>query len=127
MIKILYCKNKNYRSELNKLLTKRQRSLKISGKIVKKIIVIDDLLNRNHDCDLFIDQSINRKIGNNVPKKCKRLLGPKYALLRKEISKRNQKIKMKQKIKQILVSFGGGDDKNQKIKALEVIKKIEDK
>ena len=38
MIKILYCKNKNYRSELNKLLTKRQRSLKISGKIVKKII-----------------------------------------------------------------------------------------
>ena len=49
MIKILYCKNKNYRSELNKLLTKRQRSLKISGKIVKKIIVIDDLLNRNHD------------------------------------------------------------------------------
>ncbi len=96
-------------------------------KIVKKIIVIDDLLNRNHDCDLFIDQSINRKIGNNVPKKCKRLLGPKYALLRKEFSKRNQKIKMKQKIKQILVSFGGGDDKNQTIKALEVIKKIEDK
>tara|TARA_Y100000741_G_C18233645_1_gene550859 strand:- start:2 stop:1285 length:1284 start_codon:yes stop_codon:yes gene_type:complete len=38
MIKILYCKNKNYISELNKLLTKRQRSLKISGKIVKKII-----------------------------------------------------------------------------------------
>jgi len=38
MIKILYCKNKNYRSELNKLLTKRQRSLKISEKIVKKII-----------------------------------------------------------------------------------------
>ena len=38
MIKILYCKNKNYKSKLNKLLTKRNRSLKISGKIVKKII-----------------------------------------------------------------------------------------
>ena len=38
MIKILYCKNKSYKSKLNKLLSKRQRSLKISGKIVKKII-----------------------------------------------------------------------------------------
>ena len=38
MIKILYCNKKNYKSELNKLLLKRQRNIKINGKIVKKII-----------------------------------------------------------------------------------------
>jgi len=96
-------------------------------KVVNKIIVIDDLMNRNHDCDLFIDQNLHKKIKTNLPKKCKKLLGPKYALLQKEFSKRNQKRKIKQKIKNLLISFGGGDDKNQTIKALEAIKKFGDK
>ena len=38
MIKILDCKNKNYISELTKLLIKRKNNDKISKNLVKKII-----------------------------------------------------------------------------------------
>ena len=58
---------------------------------VKEIIVIDDLANRKHDCDLLLDQSffINNSDRYNefVPEYCMKLFGPEYALLRREFLK----------------------------------------
>ena len=55
---------------------------------VKKIIVIDDLANRKHDCDLLIDQNFYNNLKNRynklVAKKTVKLLGPEYAMLRDE-------------------------------------------
>ena len=81
--------------------------------LVEKIIVIDDLANRKHDCDLIIDQNLyskfERRYDNLVPKNCHKLLGPKYVLLRKEFltSKKKTQINSTNKI---FVSFGGNDN-----------------
>ena len=94
--------------------------------LVEKIIVIDDLANRKHDCDLIIDQNLyskfERRYDNLVPKNCHKLLGPKYVLLRKEFltSKKKTQINSTNKI---FVSFGGQDISNQTVKVLAAIKK----
>ncbi|MBL0225443.1 MAG: UDP-2,4-diacetamido-2,4,6-trideoxy-beta-L-altropyranose hydrolase [Geobacteraceae bacterium] len=55
---------------------------------VEKIMVIDDLADRSHDCDLLLDQNLYQSIETRYDKliseSCKRLLGPKYALFRPE-------------------------------------------
>jgi len=43
-------------------------------------MVIDDLANRNHDCDLLLDQNLianfKNRYKNLLPKYCNTLLGP---------------------------------------------------
>ncbi len=100
---------------------------KILRKYVQKIIVIDDLANKKHDCDILIDQNLYEKINeryqNLVPKDCKKLLGPKYALLRSEFSDiRKKSIKSRIKLENILISFGGTDPSNETHKVLEALK-----
>jgi len=93
---------------------------------VEKIIVIDDLANRKHDCDLIIDQNLysgfEHRYDKLVPKNCKKLLGPKYILLRKEFLTSKKKIKI-QKIKKIFISFGGQDISDEAVKVMFAIKK----
>ena len=51
------------------------------------IVVIDDLVNRGHDCDVLIDQTYGRhtsEYAHLVPRWCKVLAGVEYALLRDE-------------------------------------------
>ena len=89
---------------------------------VEKIVVIDDLANRKHDCDILIDQNfyentINRYRGL-VPKNCVQMAGPKYTLLRPEFTIVRKKLKRKNKLKRILISFGGSDPTNETSKAI---------
>lgn len=95
-------------------------------KFVKKIIVVDDLANRKHDCDLLLDQNLyghmNKRYTELVPKNCKKLLGPKYTLLRSEFSKLRSTITKRKKLQNILVSFGGSDPRNETTKVLQAIK-----
>lgn len=55
----------------------------------KRVIVIDDLANRKHDCDILIDQTLNRDpldYKNLVSENCRVLAGTEYALLRPQFS-----------------------------------------
>lgn len=83
------------------------------------ILVIDDLADRPHECDLLLDQNIGRQSADYdalVPKECVRLIGPKYALLRPEfamwreesLSRRRQRTELRQ----LLISLGGVDKDN---------------
>lgn len=54
-----------------------------------RLMVIDDLADRSHHCDLILDQNFGRAPADYdglVPKDCKRLIGPRYALLRPEFA-----------------------------------------
>ena len=94
-------------------------------KFVDKIIVIDDLA-RKHDCNLLLDQNYNKNLKTRydklVPRKCIKLLGPKYALLRDEFPILRKSIKPRKNFKRILISFGGSDPTNETGKVLSAIK-----
>lgn len=97
--------------------------------IAKKIMVIDDLADRPHDCDLILDQNLYEDINNRynklVPASCKKLLGPKYALLRKEFIEARKNLRERDgKVKNILIFFGGVDPTNETLKALEAIQML---
>lgn len=99
---------------------------------VNKIMVIDDLANRKHNCDILLDQNFylnkdERYIGL-VPKQCKLLLGPQFALLRDEFYqiKKNERIR-DGNIRNILVFFGGSDLTNETMKTLNAISLLENK
>lgn len=84
---------------------------------VSKIMAIDDLANRKHDCDLFLDQNYFRdpvsRYEGLLPEHCQPLLGPKYALLRHEFHQARKFTRMRGNgIARVLVYFGGNDTGN---------------
>lgn len=81
------------------------------------ILVIDDLANRVHDCDLLLDQNflpdMQRRYRQLVPATCQCLLGPAYVLLRQEFY-----VQPAQPRSHVFVFFGGADEKNITRRAL---------
>ena len=52
-----------------------------------KLMVIDDLANRSHDCDILLDQTLGREKSDYeklVPNYCQLLLGAEFIMLRDE-------------------------------------------
>lgn len=83
----------------------------------KQIMVIDDLANRNHDCDLLLDQNLIQDYENRysklVPERCACLLGPNYSLLQSDYTNAHRRTPPRLgPIARILVYFGGADLKN---------------
>jgi len=100
-------------------------------KITNRILVIDDLANRKHDCDLLLDQNLYPDAENRYTKLLGKnylsLLGPKYALLRPEFFEmRNQNKISKNNLFRILIFFGGSDATNETTKALAAIESLND-
>jgi len=98
--------------------------------VVKKILVIDDLANRTHDCDVLLDQNFYRNAATRyqhlVPASCQLLLGGQFALLRPEFMQQRQKSQFRDgKIRKILVFFGGSDPTNETAKTLEAIRLLQ--
>jgi len=84
-----------------------------------RICVIDDLGDRNYDCDILMDQNLGatlEKYKGKAPKDCEFLLGPKYALLRPEFAQwRDTSLERRRHVaepKNIFVSLGGVDPQN---------------
>lgn len=92
------------------------------------ILVVDDLADRKHDCDILIDQTFGRDkqdYQHLVPDHCKILCGTTYALLRPEFSKWRQYSLERRKnnaIEHILVNLGGVDKDNLTSKILDALK-----
>lgn len=85
----------------------------------RKIMVLDDLADRPHDCDLLLDQTLDRKAENyaewSTPD-CRLLLGTGYALLRPEfraIRKDHPRPASPiQRQLRVLITLGGTDPDN---------------
>jgi len=96
---------------------------------VKKIMVIDDLADRAHDPDLLLDQNFYENLESRydglVPVWCKKLLGPKYALLRPEFREARKNLRKRDgHVKRIMIFFGGSDPTNETTKVLEAIRML---
>lgn len=91
---------------------------------VKKIMVIDDLADRVHDCDLLLDQNFydcyDSLYADLVPPHCAKLLGPDYLLLRNEFLGLPRKPVRKQ-VRHLLITMGGSDPLNLTQWALELV------
>lgn len=82
--------------------------------IARRIMAIDDLADRAHDCDLLLDQNLvadrEKRYAGLVPPKCVLLLGPTYALLQSLYAQlRASALPRDGVVKRILVFFGGSD------------------
>jgi len=91
----------------------------------KKLMVIDDLADRKHQCDVLLDQNFGRSsqdYNELVPTSAKLLMGSEYALLRPEFEKYRQYSLNRRKdenFKKLLVNMGGADPDNVTGKVIE--------
>ena len=97
---------------------------KVMRQQVNRIMVIDDLANRIHDCDLLLDQNLfvnfESRYNTLVPAHCTKLLGPRYALLRNEF----YQSKCTRKTNHLLVNFGGSDADNLTDRLVNIISEL---
>lgn len=93
-----------------------------------RIMVIDDSANRKHDCDVFLNQNIGVNASNfdQEVNNCRKLLGPKWALLRHEFASIRANLRRRTgQINRVLISFGGSDPTCETIKTIDAMKTIE--
>ncbi|MCC5792245.1 MAG: UDP-2,4-diacetamido-2,4,6-trideoxy-beta-L-altropyranose hydrolase [Legionellaceae bacterium] len=100
---------------------------------VKMILVIDDLANREHDCDILIDQTLCRTVGEYlglVPETTLLLTGSQYGLLRTQFRLNSDDILKKRReqksLNRILLMLGGTDPENLTWNILRSLQRIED-
>jgi len=96
--------------------------------VCHRLMVIDDLANRRHDCDILLDQNLGRiefDYAQLTSENCLILLGPNYALLRSEfhqLRKCSLKRRTIPKMEHLLISMGGVDKSNTTEHILETLK-----
>src|SRR6266404_1124497 len=92
-----------------------------------RILVIDDLANRTHDCDILLDPNLhdspkNRYMGL-VGAETRIFVGPQYALLRPEFERVAPRTR-DQGIQRMLAFFGGSDPSNEAMKLVHALRKL---
>jgi UDP-2,4-diacetamido-2,4,6-trideoxy-beta-L-altropyranose hydrolase len=95
----------------------------------QKLMVIDDLADRNHDCDILLDQNfyadMDSRYTDKVPFNCQLILGPKYALIRDGFREARKTLQVRSsEVKRVLVFFGGMDSQNYTGKAIEALSEL---
>lgn len=84
----------------------------------KNLMVIDDLADRMHECNLLLDQNLGRTKAdycNLTPHDADILVGPRYALLRPEFSNFREESLARRacpQLKNLLITLGGIDKNN---------------
>ena len=98
--------------------------LSIVEKPNAKILVIDDLGDRELICDVLLDQNIGasaKKYHGKLLSNCQLLLGPTFALLRSEFKdwrERSLEGRLNRNVENILITMGGVDTGNYTLRTL---------
>jgi UDP-2,4-diacetamido-2,4,6-trideoxy-beta-L-altropyranose hydrolase len=92
-----------------------------------RLLVIDDLADRPHACDLLLDQNLGRvatDYARLLPAGTATLIGPKFALLRPEFAARREQSLERRRasgLRRILVGMGGADADNATARVLSAL------
>lgn len=92
-----------------------------------KLMVIDDLANRKHNCDLLLDQTPGRSVDSYnklLNDSAKTIIGPKYIMLRPEFSRLRFKKDDEDSTFKIFIAIGSIDTDNIINHILKVIEKM---
>jgi UDP-2,4-diacetamido-2,4,6-trideoxy-beta-L-altropyranose hydrolase len=86
---------------------------------VGRVLVVDDLADRPHDCDVLIDQTLGRQPAEYehlVPSRCRCLAGASYALLRPEFARLRPESLARRRaemgVRHVVITMGGVDQGN---------------
>ena len=97
----------------------------------RRILVIDDLTERQHDADFLLNQNLGSHADDYngiVTDGCHLLIGPQYALLKPHFEAlRQQSLERRRKqegVERILVSYGMSDTQSLTLMTLEALKRI---
>ena len=95
-------------------------------KITKKMVVINDFVERTHECDALIDSGLSRKkdsyikrYGKNIPSLL--LVGGKFALIRDDFKNLKAKPLNKNQPIKLLIAMGSGDFHNITTRVLDIL------
>lgn len=94
----------------------------------RKLMVIDDLADRPHACDLLLDQTFGRDAADYrplVPADCRLLCGSHYALLRPEFAAlRTYSLQRRAQpaLRELLITMGGVDKDNATGQVLQALR-----
>jgi UDP-2,4-diacetamido-2,4,6-trideoxy-beta-L-altropyranose hydrolase len=97
----------------------------------RRIMAIDDLADRPHECDLLLDQNLGRQpqdFGGLLSRHTQTLIGPDYALLRPEFAQwRNYSLQRRAQpqLKNLLITMGGVDQANATSEVLTALTRCE--
>ena len=95
-----------------------------------KLFIIDDLYDRPHYGNILLNQNylpgVKSRYRKILPVKTKMLLGPKYALLSPDykLARQLKKFNRKKNLTKIMIFFGASDNKNQTLRCLNILSKI---
>lgn len=98
-----------------------EEEVRVAGRLV---MAIDDLADREHDCDLLLDQNLahpgHAEYARLVPETATRLIGPKYALVRRDfrLARERSLARRDGYINRVLVSMGGSDPQDDTSRAI---------
>jgi UDP-2,4-diacetamido-2,4,6-trideoxy-beta-L-altropyranose hydrolase len=88
----------------------------------EKILVIDDI-NRKHISEVAIlDQNYRENFQNKYAENLKRFLGPEYCILSKDFIDQSNKKSCPDKVRSIMIYFGGSDMHEQTIRVYNIIR-----
>lgn len=97
----------------------------------QRLLVIDDLADRRHDCDVLLDQNLVpgmvSRYDGLLPKGCLSLLGPRYALLRSEFGAPQEVATEAAEVPEtarLLLMFGGADAQKLTLRSVEVLERM---
>jgi UDP-2,4-diacetamido-2,4,6-trideoxy-beta-L-altropyranose hydrolase len=94
----------------------------------QQLLVIDDLADRPHDCELLLDQNLGRlasDYGRWVPVSCTVLAGPQHALLRPEFADwrlPSMARRSTPRLRHLLITLGGVDKDNATSQLLQALR-----
>jgi UDP-2,4-diacetamido-2,4,6-trideoxy-beta-L-altropyranose hydrolase len=88
-----------------------------------RVLAIDDVPDRPHSCDAFLDQNLGARAGR-APAGSLLMLGPRFALLRPQFARERQPRTVAREVSRILVSFGGADTRDLTTRALRALRRV---